>query len=509
MGDCCRRRRRRRVHVLLTTLVTFYCTIHYCHGFALHPWYQVPFMSTTKYCYHQKSHSWLSVLGTPSSLSDAAITSADDDEQLMMQDIPFDDIFWDAYTLAIEQMMTRPGVIKKTKEHEVENCRKYLFARQGLPPFSVASRQQQSTAKQLAAEEQAALFENHYNFTKQEHEFITRCLVYVGDFCAKPRHQHEEGFDRRAPIVVSWHKLKEMGWFPRENSFSTYMYILSAAMEEDNNYDNTSEDHSQSSVYDDALLEIVNCHGRLYGSNEKTVAIQLKHFIRRGDVEAAEELLTRLEAEVQQEKQQHHQAGTESQDLGLRLRTFLPLMEHYCEIGDGDAILRLYDRMQAAPGTHLDADAYALILASLARNGYFFQAGLTEQGTIYGPKLFDSIASTMADDVLELTPQVAATLEVGFSDSIKEGENTTVVKHVTIPPNCTCPTTGAKLRLLKLNDNQRQHVHDTLLEMAHLSSQEFMQKVNRRKPKVATSSEDPSANNHAYEAICNFSEWLE
>ncbi|KAG7346324.1 protein-only RNase P [Nitzschia inconspicua] len=494
-------------------IITFYSSFR-CYGFSLPPRYQ---QSTLIPLQHfQNSHSFSNLA---SSTSDGAITSSPSTDQsphfhTMLQEIHFDDNAWEAYTIAMEQMFKRPGVVKKTKDHEIAACSNFLLSRHGLAPISVR-RPVDGPSFHQALEEQGTRFQQHYNFTKQEHEFITRCLVYVGDFCAKPRGEQEAKFDRRDPIVVSWYKLKEMGWMPRENSFSTYMYILSNASEEQEVEDKTGDSSSSttSSVYDDALLEIVTCHGQLYGSNEKTVAIQLKNMIRRGDVEGAEDLLASLENEAQQNIRGNVEES--SQDLGLRLRTFLPLMEHYCRIGDGKAILRLFHRMQEAPGTYFDADAYAMIVASLAHHGYF-RPGKEDADEEFGPRLFDKIVSSMAEDVLDLTPETVAVLEKGFQMEYSEGTiiDRTVVEHVTIASNCTCPKTGAKLRLLKLNDNQRQHVHDTLKEMARLSSQEFLQKVNQRnkangQPEVASSPDEESTENRAYEAISNFSEWLD
>jgi hypothetical protein len=445
---------------------------------------------------------------------------------------PFDDATWNAYTTAMEQVIAKPGVVRRIKPHEVDKCGYFLFSRQSLAPVTIFKHGQQLSTENLdenqddshmlsksanslnllhsALQEQSRLFQQRYNFTKQEHEFITRCLVYVGDFCAKPQPQlQNNGLDRRAPILVSWHKIKEMGWIPRENCFSTYMYILTSAADDNNDLAPTNDhpSHKPSSIsYNNAQLEIFACHGQLYGSNEKTVAIQLKNLIRLGDVSGAEQLLTSLENEAKLQQQPI--------DLGLRLRTFLPLMEQYCEMGDGKAILRLYHRMREAPGTYLDDEAYTLILASLARHG-FFQSQLGEP---YGWELFETLASTMADDVLELTPVTATLLEesfrVGHYNIGKNASEKVVVRHVTIPSNCTCPTTGAKLRLLRLSDNQRQHVHDNLLEMARLSCQEFIQKWNlrnKRQVQAETASMiiDEKIEDRAYQAILNFSEWLE
>jgi pentatricopeptide repeat protein len=277
-------------------------------------------------------------------------------------------------------------------------------------------------------------------------------------------------------------------------------------------------------------MEIVTCHGWLHGRNEKTSAIQLKNLIRRSNVEAAEQLLTLLEQEAtaavaqdgksQKERERSRgKVGSKTQDLALRLRTFLPLFEYYCENGDVKAMMKLYHRMQEAPGVHFDVEAYTLLLASLARHGYF------KPDSNYGPELFDQLVTTMAADILELTPETADELEAGFQDgystttAIVDSSNATaaavVFERVQIPSNRTCPKTSTELRLISLDETQRQHVHDTLLEMAELARQEFAAKIKNqrsgKKDKVtqAENTETPATKDPAYQALLDFSEWLE
>jgi len=63
-----------------------------------------------------------------------------------------------------------------------------------------------------------------------------------------------------------------------------------------------------------------------------------------------------------------------------------------------------------------------------------------------------------------------------------------------------CPTSGAKLHLFRLDEEQRQHVHDTLLAMARSSYQEFTK--NRQKS-------DEEDQDYGFRQLSRFSEWLE
>ena len=62
-----------------------------------------------------------------------------------------------------------------------------------------------------------------------------------------------------------------------------------------------------------------------------------------------------------------------------------------------------------------------------------------------------------------------------------------------------CPASGAKLRLFALAGEQRQHVHDTLLEMARIRYQEFTKKKKNKE----------EGEDYGFEELSNFSSWLE
>jgi hypothetical protein len=245
--------------------------------------------------------------------------------------------------------------------------------------------------------------------------------------------------------------------------------------------------------------------------------------------------------------------GSGGQQL-KRLRTFLPVMEHYCSSpssvgGDTSSILRLFRQMQRSSGVHFDADTYAAIIGALARNGVFrndappipgaLEAGFSVEK---GPLLLDEIASEMALDIMELSEKAAQTiyqsLQQGFlkldsnavetsqensneeddmvavvvptiqelSPAAATGRDGVLLGRVTIDDSTAiCPSSGAKLRLLTLDDAQRKHVHDTLLTMAKLQHQEFIKNAKKK----VTNDKSGEENDHGLKELSRFSEWME
>jgi hypothetical protein len=200
-------------------------------------------------------------------------------------------------------------------------------------------------------------------------------------------------------------------------------------------------------------------------------------------------------------------------------------MEHYCSFGDATAILRVFREMRQSSGVILDADSYALIVGSLARFRFFCVDGTPIEGaneagfsSSHGPELFDEIVAEMADDILELSEVAARNIMGAFLEGFSGAEDQLVdfndiptISNEPVSSGLTtgqvevdnktalCPASGAKLRLFALDEAQRQHVQDTLLEMARLRHQEFTKKQKKK------SEEDE---NHGFNELSRFSEWL-
>jgi pentatricopeptide repeat protein len=222
-----------------------------------------------------------------------------------------------------------------------------------------------------------------------------------------------------------------------------------------------------------------------------------------------------------------------------KLRTFMPIMEYYCSVGDTSSIIRLFRQMRDASSVFFDAESFGLIIAGLAKHGSFRLDASPIQGAVaagfsvdHGPKLFDEIAAEMAEDLMELTEAAALTIaqsfEVAFSKS-KSGEQmesiipilhddnfsplSAMVGRVTINgTTAICPASGARLRLFALDEKQRKHVHDTLLEMAGIQHQKFAQfrlENPKYKKKPTQESIDSNGDNVGHQELARFSDWLE
>lgn len=452
---------------------------------------------------------------------------------------PFKGVAWKSFQLLTEDMLTQKRVVKNCDEETIAKCRAFLLSQQQhvspLPDITATvanNRDNKKDALELSFAEQSERFLQHSNYSSVEVEFINRCIVYMGDACAREQSRqnrntangrdsdNDNTLDPRLAIAVVWEKTKEMGFVLREKSMSSYMYILSSAP------GSTDESNSESdSLADQTLLEVVTCYDAIYTPSEKMLTIRFKSLIARGKIDEAEEIFAAS----------FNGTPTDNDIIQGRLRTYMPLMEYYCKVGDLKSTLRLYQQMQDCPGVHWDVESYTVLLSSLARFGYFFgdkqniERHSVDKATLHGPQLFDSLVSNMADDILELTEETSLELTEAFQYGLKEHMgindpsatiNTLVVDLVNIPKETgTCPLTDVKLRLLTLDDEQRKHVHYTLLQMSRKNTEEFLasniewQQTNKEftptqndNIEVMTSKMEDL---HGYKELLKFSQWLE
>ena len=409
--------------------------------------------------------------------------------------LDYADEVWDLYVNTMTEVMESRRVIKKDAIEEIQAVQEYLVSKKTLldVPSPILSNQREI---QDSMADQAARFRNHYNFTVEQYQFAFRSLVYFGDACAKRR--------LGSVVVIPWHKIKEAGMIPRENSITTYMYILGAA-----------EDMSTCS---EALDEVATLHDLIYSPNEKTIFLRMKSLIGKGDIDGAETILNSL-------PDKGDGAGE-----WKRLRTFLPILEHYCSTANASAILRLFSDMRRSPGVILDSETYAMIIGSLAKCGCFKSDASPIEGyrtagfeASHGPHLFDELAVMMGEDILELTEEAARRIFEDFvagfggcedathdactgpipflSDDTSSASGLRIGRVEITRTTGLCPATGAKLQLLRLDESQRQHVQGQLLEMARLSYQEF----TKNRAQV----DENESQDYGFEQLSKFSNWLE
>ena len=351
------------------------------------------------------------------------------------------------------------------------------------------SNNQTATTPHEQLAQQRAHFQSAQNWTSwsKQYEYLTRCLGYMADVSAKT--------NKRGAAQVAWHKIQECGMLPREGTLSTFMYVLSSSLDDD----------------DDWLSnQVATFHDTFYAPNEKTVTLRIKSLVARKDPVAAEQLLVSLPWQ--------------------KLRTFWPILQYYCgcctSASSLVAALRLFRHMRTAPGVILDADVYGLLLGALARYGVFTDATQTLEGiaeyeycAVGGPALWNQLATEMADDLLELTPTAVQQMAQGFLDSHESSttspedalqtvvvyDDTLILGRVLIDATTgQCPATGVTLRLMALTPLQRQQVHDTLLEMAGAQHEEYGAKLRAR----GKAKDEKRNGEYAQEQLRQFSEWL-
>jgi hypothetical protein len=262
------------------------------------------------------------------------------------------------------------------------------------------------------------------NFSKNAYDYCSRCLIYMGDLVAK-QSDPDVG-------VLAWKKIREIGLLPREITMATFLYVFSAEQEQQ-----PPQEQDLSSERFNASLEAAILCDTFSKPTEATLTIRVKSLVSRGQVEAAEQLIANAD-----------------DTIVVRLRTFFPLLQHYCSLLDSKQISRIYQSMRSCDGVYFDADSFCLLLGAMATL-------VAQHPTEDHVALFQYFANEMADTLLEIN-QVAANRLI----EIVHGKAGFLASRVMINENATCPDTGAKLRLFTLSQEQRRVLHDTLLDMA-------------------------------------------
>ena len=403
-----------------------------------------------------------------------------------------DQDMWEAYQESMEKVLAafpdKPN--KKVTAEQFQEVKQYLLSKN---PFNesplIVSDQDEHGNKQNFKEILKNRKENLLNatgFNSHQYDLAMRCITNLGSKCAKKQDI--------LPLLIAWEKIKDGGMALKPNFISTFTYVFS--LEE---------------KYLGLSSEVATFHGLLFGVTENAVYLRIKALVSMGDPVQAETLLDKLKDDTKE---------------GKRLRTFAPILEHYCNEGDAYSILRLWKRIREAPGAHLDAETYAMIIGSIARRGFFRHdakpiAGLSELGLKpCGPALLDEIFNVMVEDLIEITEEAALDLYRDFMEGFSENKHQQqgiaeiprcngsdpqiFVGRVTIDQSTAmCPVSGANLRLFTLDSDQRKHVHDTLLKMASTQHEEFHATRAKIKKKNVKANSD-----FAEAELRKFSDWL-
>lgn len=442
------------------------------------------------------------------------------------------DVMWTEYCTLMQDIMTRDRVLKKIKADLVPPVQAYLLDRQfneaaatpNLATMAAASTTSGTDFRTACQERFETFVDSKALNDKPQTEYLQRCLGYMADWCAKKQ--------LKTPAVVAWCKVREVGLVPRENTVSTFLYVVSSEDDNDNGNDNATIDSND--FLQAVTADVATFHDLCYAPNEKTVFLRIKSLIASGDAIAAEQLLQDM-----------------SNPSLQRLRTYTPLLQHYCASEAEDSTsqcLRIFRGMRQAPGVHLDVDTYVLLLCTLAERGYFSETETTSAPTTAdvaadsvmvqagfpkrGPALLDAVATEMADDLLEWNLTAAVTVYNSFrkafgSPSDKDGSSTSLdtippaTKTENFSPSVTlgrvtidastskCPVTDTTLRLFALTSEQRTRVHQTLLDMACTQHEEFSEKMRHRNKRTRlTVASEASKGEYALEQLSIFANWV-
>ncbi len=390
-----------------------------------------------------------------------------------------------------------------------------------LPPFSY-------TRQKLR--QRSEMYLGATGITPSQHKLATVLLAHLVDHCAK--------HSTPAPLYVAWEKVLEAGLIPLSRTLSTYLYVLSLVESNDDDDDdndngaNSNEEGAEekkreekekvdgNTVRRDIAAEVAMLHDAIYPPTEKTITLLVKSLVSKGDAQGAEALLESI--------------SDNSSNGQLRHRTTSPILRLYCEQGDIDSALRLYHKMRLTSRVKMDASTYANFIAAVAQHGYFRSDSdnciLGAQDLGYsrscGPDLLNSLLSEMAEDVLDISEESARVLHNGFAmgfqefgfDALSDTEtmNVTTTRCVNgslvanrvlvDKDSAICSATGTTLRLIVLEQSQRVHVHDTLLEMAREKSKEYTAKLASKGRSTNDNAEKAEL---ATQILKEFSEWLD
>lgn len=211
----------------------------------------------------------------------------------------------------------------------------------------------------------------------------------------------------------------------------------------------------------------------------------------------------------------------------FKLRTYLPILELYCEKGDIGSALGLYKRMRHASGVHFNAENYSLLISAIAERGYFRDNSPPIDGAAdigyqpaMGPQLLSTLVEEMSSDAVEITSSCASRMRSafikGFGLDLDKDVSTRTNELPPLPGDlildrvcvddktALCPRTNATLRLIALDKAQRSQLHDTLEEMANSQYAEYDEKLKQRNQIVEKNDEG-----YAAKQLRNFAEWIE
>ena len=396
-------------------------------------------------------------------------------------------------------------------------------------------------------EKQQQAFLEETGLSPEQYQVAKKAFQVLATQCAKRA--------RAAPVEIMWEKIKESGMILSADVMSTILYVVSTGgsvlsssssfSSRDNerqgsklssisslfsgisgrndsagaNKDNEEDEGTDKTEEDDSVNvqdEVAFFHDMLYEPTDNSTSLRVKGLISKGDAEGAERLL---------------EAFASREGTVVRLRSYLPILNLYCQKGEISSAMRLFKRMRNTESVHLEPENYVMVISALAENGCFREdaepiENATELGYSEpcGLALFDELVTEMAEEVLEITSASARkmynSLAIGFKDQ-RAGRNLqemhslagmrvfndpseddeVVASRISVDHETgMCPRTKAKLRLVMLDDGQRKQLRQSLSQLAASETAKFAKGNNRKQKEDAQ---------RAIEEMTRFADWLE
>jgi len=172
------------------------------------------------------------------------------------------------------------------------------------------------------------------NLTKPETQYLLTWLSYAGDFAAKKASEH----DFTDALTECWQKMQVCDLRPRENTVSTFLYVL--------------QDHPMAT-------QVAAYHAEHFAPNEKVATIQIPNLLSQDLADEALEL---------------------ARSIVPRLRTLKPVLEWWCEHGQVEDALQLLREMQTYDTVLIDDESYCRVL-NLVDDAQIQQELLQEMAT--------------------------------------------------------------------------------------------------------------------------------
>ncbi|KAL3802226.1 hypothetical protein HJC23_001770 [Cyclotella cryptica] len=310
----------------------------------------------------------------------------------------------------------------------------------------------------------------------------------------------------RNPKVVfrAWKKIKECGVILNESSTISLMNTLNAYQTDgDSNAHNVGgEEHKMKQSMQEMAIYLY-C---LYGASDGTATLLAREMLSQGKTSLAEEALKSCVLTTHNKD-----------DIS---KAYFDVLEAYCKSNDVEAAVSLFRRLKRRRGV-LSFDMHLLLISTLAVNGHLRNDKQCIQ-------IFDELLFSISMKVSKLeyasAKQLYNVLAIGFKAGVQghvdctgiysnlselfladdiplltgpAKHNEVVAGRVLLDTDTgTCPVTNVKLKLVSLDEDERNELHSDLLDLAN--------KLYAKSPEYKSTDRVERATNE----LVKFSDWF-